>query len=105
MRKLWLLYLGPVLMVLLVSSAAAQDIAHITGETVTTPPSGHSPDYLLQLGPYGVFAWAAWMMRGALETLKNGIQVSIVHRHELTHAGIESLRKVLNGTKDNEEQE
>lgn len=99
MGKLWLVYLGPVLIVMLAGSALAQDVLN-----VTSPPHSGTPDagmnYLLQFGPYGVFAWAAWMMRGILETVKTGIQISIIHKHEFTQEGIEAAEKLIAAAKE-----
>jgi len=90
--------LGPLLILASCGAAFAQDV--VTGQPSAMPAGQQDfPNYLMQIGPYGALVWGAWALRGLMETLKGGMQISITHKHEFTEAGIDAIEKLVVGWK------
>lgn len=85
--------LGPIMLLVSCATALAQD----PGGPHTQMDDSQVSAYIMQMGPYGALVWGAWALRGLMETLKGGIQISITHKHEMTDAGIEAIEKVAEG--------
>jgi hypothetical protein len=92
---MWYAPLGPMLLLASCGAAIAQDPQMLPGATVVGNQfETQTTDYIMQLGPYGALVWGAWALRGLMEALKGGIQISIVHKHEFTDAGIEAIERM-----------
>lgn len=94
-KLMWYAPLGPMLLLASCGAAIAQDPQMVPGSTVAGGQfEAQTTDYIMQLGPYGALVWGAWALRGLMEALKGGIQISIVHKHEVTDAGIEAIERI-----------